>query len=117
METRGVGPEVWGPSSEGRRHFRTSGGAAAKTSQRRQPQPNLATSPTDDAARTFAGGQSCQRVVDAVEIVGASDKFAELQFTGLIERDEVRDVQQRTPRTVERADQALLLHHEREGGD
>src|SRR5712664_1129994 len=74
-------------------------------------------SPTDDPARTFAGGQRCQRVVDAVEMVGASDKFAELQFTRLIERDEVRDVQQRTPRTVERADQALLLHHEREGGD
>src|SRR5436190_1303237 len=107
METRGVGPEVWGPSSEGRRHFRTSGGAAAKTSQRRQPQPNLATSPTDDAARTFAGGQRCQRVVDAVEMVAASDKFAQLQLTRLIERDQVRNVHHRTPRTVERTDQAL----------
>ncbi len=41
-------------------------------------------SPTDDAASTFASGQRCQRVVDAVEMVGASDKFAELQFTRLI---------------------------------
>lgn len=75
-------------------------------------QASASVSPTDDPTRTFASGQRCQRVVDAVEMVGASDKFAKLQFTRLIERDEVRDVQQRTPRTVERAHQALLLHHE-----
>lgn len=77
-------------------------------------QASAAVSPTDDPTRTFASGQ---RVVDAVEMVGASDKFAKLQFTRLIERDHARDVHQRTPRTVGRADQALLLHHEREGGD
>jgi len=44
-------------------------------------------SPADDPTRTFASGQRCQRVVDAVEMVGASDKFAKLQFTRLIERD------------------------------
>ena len=71
-------------------------------------QASATPSPTDDPTRTFASGQRCQRVVDAVETVGASDKFAELQFTRLIERDQVRDVQQRTPRTVERADQARV---------
>jgi len=30
-------------------------------------------------------------------MVGAPDKFAKLQFTRLIERDQVRDVHQRTP--------------------
>ena len=47
-------------------------------------------SPADDPTRTFASGQRCQSRpvgIDAVEMVGASDKFAELQFTRLIERD------------------------------
>ena len=50
-------------------------------------QASATVSPTDDAARTFASGQRCQRVVDAVEMVRARDKFAQLQFTRLIERD------------------------------
>jgi hypothetical protein len=62
-------------------------------------QAGATVSPADDAARAFASGQRCQRVVDAVEMVGACDKFPKLQFTRLIERDQVRDVQQRTPRT------------------
>ncbi|MCA1575718.1 MAG: hypothetical protein LC770_14585 [Acidobacteria bacterium] len=47
-------------------------------------QASSTVSPTDDAARTFASGQRCQRVVDAVEMVGARDKFAELQFTRIV---------------------------------
>jgi hypothetical protein len=80
-------------------------------------QASAIVSPTDDAARTFASGQPRQVGVDAVEPVTSGDQFAELQFTCLIESDETRDIQRRLPRTVERADQALLLHHEREGGD
>ena len=54
-------------------------------------QAGATVSPADDATRIFASGRRCQRVVNAVEMVGASDKFAELQFASLIERDEVRD--------------------------
>ncbi len=64
-------------------------------------QASATVSPTDDPTRTFASGQRCQSRpvgIDAVEMVGASDKFAKLQFTRLIERDQVRDVHQRTPR-------------------
>ena len=53
-------------------------------------QASATVSPTDDPTRTFASGQRCQSRpvgIDAVEMVGASDKFAELQFTRLIERD------------------------------
>jgi len=79
-------------------------------------QASATVSTTDDAARTFASGQRCQSRpvgIDAVEMVGASDKFAELQFTRLIERDEVRDVHHRSRAVAPAASQHAEKEFER----
>src|SRR5438046_9947467 len=69
--------------------------------------------PANHTSRAVAGRQRRERVVDLVERVGPRNELAQLQPAFLIQRHEARTVARRLPRSVDRSDQALLLHRER----
>ncbi len=55
-------------------------------------QADATVSPADDSRRPFVRGQSCQCVVDSVEVVRAHGEFAKFQFALLIPRNEARNI-------------------------
>src|SRR5947208_2624919 len=70
-----------------------------------------------DAAGDLAGFQGAERLVDVVDRVLAADKLVELQLARLVEVEQLREVDPRVARAVDRRKDALLGQDEREDSE